>query len=243
MTEPLVDQRQPLGREVSSRMVAISGIALALGLLACATNPGTARTRRAMSEEEEVEIGRQAAAEVERSMGFAGSAELTAYVEHIGQRLAKHSSRSQLDYEFHVVDMKEPNAFALPGGHIYVSRGLLALLNNEDELATVLGHEIAHVAARHSAKSKAKSRAWIPLQVLAGIGGAATSIVSPSLGSAVAGVGPWYWPATAASKRRRPIDSGKTTPPPRAGTPRPWQAAWTPSPVSRSSKVDAIHAR
>jgi predicted Zn-dependent protease len=189
MTEPLVDQREPLGREVSSRLVAISGIALALGLMACAANPGSARTRRAMSEEEEVEIGRQAAAEVERSMGFAGSAELTAYVEHIGQRLAKHSSRSQLDYEFHVVDMKEPNAFALPGGHIYVSRGLLALLNNEDELATVLGHEIAHVAARHSAKSKAKSRAWIPLQVLAGIGGAATSIVSPSLGSAVAGVG------------------------------------------------------
>ena len=142
-----------------------------------------------MSEEDEVAQGREAAQQVEQYVGFAGSAELADYVARIGQRLVAHSSRSHLRHEFHVVDMKEPNAFALPGGYIYVSRGLLALMNSEDELATVLGHEIGHVAARHSAEQQARQRRWIPLQILAGIGGAAASIVSPQLGQVVAGTG------------------------------------------------------
>lgn len=189
MRRKYFSQARPEGRVVPRWTVTLACAALSVGLVACAANPGTGRSRRGMSEEDEIEQGRQAAAEVEQSMGFAGSAELNAYVARIGQRLAKHSSRSHLEYEFHVVDMKEPNAFALPGGYIYVSRGLLALMNNEDELATVLGHEIGHVAARHSVQRQAKSRPWIPLQILAGIGGAAASVVSPALGSAVAGAG------------------------------------------------------
>jgi predicted Zn-dependent protease len=85
--------------------------------------------------------------------------------------------------------MKEPNAFALPGGYIYISRGLLAIMNSEDELAAVLGHEIGHVAGRHSAKQQTKSRGWIPLQILAGIGGAAASAVSPGIGEVIASAG------------------------------------------------------
>lgn len=171
------------------RVAAFVWLAVIVGLVACAADPGARRTRRVMSEEDEIELGKEAAQQVEQYMGFSGSAELNAYVDRIGQRLMKHSSRSHLVHEFHVVDMKEPNAFALPGGHIYVSRGLLALMNSEDELAAVLGHEIGHVAGRHSAKQQTKSRGWIPLQVLAGIGGAAASVVSPGLGSAVAGMG------------------------------------------------------
>ena len=163
-------------------------VATTIGLVACAANPGTRRTNR-VSEEEEIAQGREAAQQVEQYMGFSGGAELNDYVARIGQRLVKHSTRSHLAYEFHVVDMPEPNAFALPGGYIYVSRGLLALMNSEDELATVLGHEIAHVAARHSVQRQVKSRGWIPLQILAGIGGAAASVVSPALGSVVAGAG------------------------------------------------------
>ena len=189
MRQTHFDSREPLRRIRSGWLGTFACVVLAIGLVACAANPSAGRTRRVMSEEDEIELGREAAAQVEQSMGFAGSAELHAYLTRIGQRLAKHSSRSHLDYEFHVVDMKEPNAFALPGGHIYVSRGLLALMNDEAELATVLGHEIGHVAARHSAQRQAKSRPWIPLQVLAGIGGAAASVVSPALGSAVAGAG------------------------------------------------------
>ena len=162
-------------------------IATVIGLVACAADPGARRTRRVMSEEDEIKLGAEVAEQVEQYMGFAGSDELNAYVDRIGQRLVKHSSRSHLKHEFHVVDMKEPNAFALPGGYIYVSRGLLAIMNTEDELAAVLGHEIGHVAGRHSAKQQTKSRGWIPLQILAGIGGAAASTVSPTLGSMVAG--------------------------------------------------------
>ncbi len=171
------------------RAVTLAWVAVTIGLVACAADPGKGRRARGMSEEAEIEQGREAAVQVEQYMGFAGSAELNAYVARIGERLVKHSHRSHLKHEFHVVDMKEPNAFALPGGYIYVSRGLLALMNSEDELATVLGHEIGHVAARHSVQRQAAQRRWIPLQVLAGIGGAAASVVSPGLGSAVAGAG------------------------------------------------------
>ena len=164
-------------------------VAMVIGLVACAADPGARRTRRVMSEEDEIKLGKEAAEQVEQYMGFSGGAELNAYVDRIGQRLVKHSSRSHLDYEFHVVDMKEPNAFALPGGFIYVSRGLLTIMNSEDELAAVLGHEIGHVAGRHAAQRQAKSRGWIPLQILAGIGGAAASAVSPTLGGMVAGAG------------------------------------------------------
>ncbi len=142
-----------------------------------------------MSEEDEIKLGAEAARQVEQAIGFAGSPDLNAYVDRIGQRLVKHSSRSHLVYAFHVVDMAEPNAFALPGGHIYVSRGLLAIMNSEDELAAVLGHEVGHVAGRHSAKRETKSRGWIPLQILAGIGGAAASVVSPDVGATVASLG------------------------------------------------------
>ncbi len=177
--------------QVHSRKGAVTflWVAITVGLVACAADPGARRTRRVMSEEDEIKLGAEAAQQVEQYMGLSGSPELNAYVDRIGQRLAKHSSRSHLVYEFHVVDMAEPNAFALPGGHIYVSRGLLVIMNSEDELAAVLGHEVGHVAGRHSAKQQTKSRGWIPLQILAGIGGAAASIVSPDLGSAVAGMG------------------------------------------------------
>jgi predicted Zn-dependent protease len=162
---------------------------LAIALVACAADPSAKRTRRVMSEEDEIELGREAAVQVEQYMGLAGSDELNDYLSQIGQRLVKHSSRNHIVHQFHVIDMKEPNAFALPGGYIYISRGLLAIMNSEDELAAVLGHEVGHVAARHSAQREAKSRSWIPLQILAGIGGAAASVVSPGLGSVVAGAG------------------------------------------------------
>ena len=171
------------------RSATAAWIAITVSLVSCAADPGARRTRRVMSEEDEIQLGAEAAQQVEQYMGFSGSADLNAYVDRIGQRLAKHSTRSHLVHEFHVVDMKEPNAFALPGGHIYVSRGLLAIMNSEDELAAVLGHEIGHVEGRHSAKQQTKSRGWIPLQILAGIGGAAASVVSPGLGGAVASMG------------------------------------------------------
>lgn len=97
------------------------------------------------------------AEQVEREIGVVDAPQLAAYVERLGQRLARNSPRRDLVYRFAVVNMEEPNAFALPGGWIYVSRGLLAIANSEAELANVIGHEIGHVAARHAAQRETRA--------------------------------------------------------------------------------------
>ena len=94
--------------------------------------------------------GEEGSEEVEQILGLLAESELTKYVDEVGQRLARNAPRT-FDYTFRVVDQEVPNAFALPGGFVFVSRGLLLLANNEDELANVLGHEIVHVASRHAA--------------------------------------------------------------------------------------------
>jgi predicted Zn-dependent protease len=133
-------------------------LVLALLLAACVTNPVTGRSEfTLMSPEREAALGRQAAEQVERQIGLADAPALAAYVERLGQRLARHSPRRDLAYHFAVADMEEPNAFALPGGWIYVSRGLLAIANSEAELANVIGHEIGHVAARHAAQRETRT--------------------------------------------------------------------------------------
>jgi len=127
-------------------------------LAGCAINPVTGRRELVlMSPEREAQLGAQTAVQVADEMGLVESPALTAYVDEIGQRLAGHSPRRDVVYRFAVVDMKEPNAFALPGGYIYVSRGLLAIANSEAELANVIGHEIGHVAARHSAQRETRA--------------------------------------------------------------------------------------
>jgi predicted Zn-dependent protease len=103
------------------------------------------------TEEDDRRAGAEAAKEVAESIGVVQDAALNRYVDQVGQRVARNAPRGDFSYSFQVVDQDEPNAFALPGGYIYVSRGLLAMANSEDELANVLGHEIVHVARRHAA--------------------------------------------------------------------------------------------
>jgi len=129
---------------------------VALALLAwfagCATNPVSKHPEFVlMSEEQELELGRQAAAQVAKDMPLLPKDDpLVKYVNKVGQRVAAVSDRPELFYRFHVVDDKTINAFALPGGWIYIYRGLLVHMNSEAELAAVLGHEIGHVTARHA---------------------------------------------------------------------------------------------
>lgn len=126
--------------------------------LACSTavNPATGRREVVMaSPVEEQKLDEEAAREIAESLGVVGDTRLSRYVQELGAQLATFSPRQDLDYHFSIVEMDEPNAFALPGGHIYVSRGLLVLANTESEVAHVLGHEIAHVAARHYARMDA----------------------------------------------------------------------------------------
>lgn len=131
---------------------------LALAASACATNPATGRREVILtSAEEESRTGAQAAKQVEAQMGLVRDPELQSYVEKLGARLAMNSPRRDVQYRFAIADMPETNAFALPGGYIYVSRGLLALANSEAELANVIGHEIGHVAARHHARQQTRA--------------------------------------------------------------------------------------
>ena len=106
----------------------------------------------ALSEGEEAEVGRRAADEIEKGLVFLSDDLVTSYISELGQAMAAESQRSSLAYTFKVVDSEEINAFALPGGYIYVNRGLIEAADEEAELAGVMGHEIGHVVARHGAE-------------------------------------------------------------------------------------------
>jgi len=140
---------------------------------ACATNPVTGKRQMSLlSEAEELAIGQQQDAEIRREMGVYDDRALQAYVSEIGQDLARKSHRPNLPWSFTIVDSPAINAFALPGGYIYLTRGILAYLDDESELAGVLGHEIGHVTARHAAQAYTR-------QAQAGIGLAILSIFVP----------------------------------------------------------------
>jgi len=131
-------------------------LGLAAVLTACGTtvvNPVTGQKERSvMDEKSEIEQGRKAHGEILKEYGRYDDVRLQAYVNDVGQKLAAQSHRAHLTWTFTVLDSPEVNAFALPGGYVYVTRGILAHLNSEAELAGVVGHEIGHVTARHGAQ-------------------------------------------------------------------------------------------
>ena len=123
----------------------------------CATNPATGRRQLIlMSEQQEVQTGRESDAEIRKQMGVYDDPELQRYVSSVGMKLVTQAHRPGLPWTFTVVDEPAVNAFALPGGFIYITRGILPFLRNEAELAGVIGHEIGHVDARHSAEAYSK---------------------------------------------------------------------------------------
>ncbi|MCG8591538.1 MAG: M48 family metalloprotease [Proteobacteria bacterium] len=123
---------------------------------ACATNPVTGRSElNLVSRAGEIQIGEDNYGPTRQMQGgdYTVDPELTTYVQSVGQRLAAVSDRPDLPYEFQVLNSSVPNAWALPGGKIAINRGLLLELENEAQLAAVLGHEIVHAAARHGAQA------------------------------------------------------------------------------------------
>jgi predicted Zn-dependent protease len=161
----------------------------ALLAAACGTtevkNPVTGRTERTvMDEQAEIAEGRKAhEAVLAESGGALANPRLAAYVNDLGQKLARQSHRANLQWTFTVLDSPDVNAFALPGGYVYVTRGILAYMDSEADLAGVIGHEIGHVTARHGAQRATRQQragagvmAATVLGVLlevAGVGGAA----------------------------------------------------------------------
>jgi predicted Zn-dependent protease len=147
-------------------------VLLALAALSCAVNPVTGKKEFMLySESQEVELGKQTDSEVAATYGVYDDAALQAYVGKLGAALAAKGQRTGLPWRFTVLDSPVVNAFAVPGGAVYVTRGILAMMNSEAELAAVLGHEIGHVNARHSMSQMSK-------QQVAQVGLAVGSVIS-----------------------------------------------------------------
>ena len=164
-------------------ILAVTVLIVAIG---CAVNPVTGKKELMLiSEAQEIELGKNTDRAVRNQYGLYDDPQLTAYVRRVAGQLTPHVHRNQLKYRFAILDTPVPNAFAAPGGYIYVTRGLMAMMNSEAELAVVLGHELGHVNARHSARSMSRQlifnlglvvgsvlskevRRWAPLAGLAG---------------------------------------------------------------------------
>jgi len=134
-------------------------IGAVLMTVSCAMNPVTGRPDLMLvSKEDEIKLGQQTDAGVTGEYGLYTDQRLTGYVDEMGQRLGKLSHRPELDWHFKILDASVVNAFAAPGGYVYFTRGILATLNSEAELAGIMGHEIGHVTARHSAQQISKAK-------------------------------------------------------------------------------------
>lgn len=145
-------------RSPSRRRLLLLCLPLSLGLASCAVNPVTGgRDLVFMSEDQEIELGRKFHPTILKQYGGEyDNPAIQAYVAELGNRLADKSHRNHLIYHFTVLDTPQINAFALLGGYIYVTRGIMAYINSEAELAGLLGHEIGHVTARHSVRQHTK---------------------------------------------------------------------------------------
>jgi predicted Zn-dependent protease len=162
-------------------------IAASLSLAACATNPVTGKRELSLvSEQQEIQMGQQGAQQVAQEIGLINDQALQNYLQGVGAALAAKSERPNLPWTFRAVDDPSPNAFALPGGFIFVTRGLLDLMNNEAELASVVGHEIGHVTARHSVQQMSQQQL---AQLALGVGAILSPTVAQLGGAASQGLG------------------------------------------------------
>ncbi len=167
---------QRLRRGLSGALLHIAVVVISVGAVGCAANQATGEDAFApfMSEAEEDRIGKEEHPKILEAFGGAyPDPALQKYVTSLGELLKATTPQANKAYTFTILDSDVVNAFALPGGYVYVSRGLMALANDEAELAGVVGHEIGHVVARHSAQRYSQS-------VIAGIGAAILGAVTKS---------------------------------------------------------------
>jgi predicted Zn-dependent protease len=154
----------------------------AAGLAACAILAGCG----GISQQQEVQMGAQEAQQVNAQLPILNDATVNAYVNSLGRSIASRTSRADLNWQFAVVNTDVINAFALPGGYIYVNRGVLSRASNESELAGVLGHEIEHVVRRHSVKQMEQAQG---ANVGVGIACALTGVCNNQVAAAAIQVG------------------------------------------------------
>jgi predicted Zn-dependent protease len=139
----------------------LSFLLILVALTGCATNPATGKRMISLvSTSKEAQMGRESDPAVIEQYGLYGDSTVARYVDGVGQRLVAVSELPTLGWHFRVVDSPVVNAFAIPGGYVYITRGILGYLNSEAQLAGVLGHEIGHVTARHTAQQITQQQLW-----------------------------------------------------------------------------------
>ena len=138
---------------------------------------------------EDLTDSEKVALELEENIGFVNDPALAAYVQTVGNRIVADSERKSIEFRFKILDFPAANALALPDGQIFVSRGVLLLVNSEDELAAILAHEAAHVEERHARKRENLALVTSPIRLGAGIAGWATGLIIPDLGDAIVDLG------------------------------------------------------
>jgi predicted Zn-dependent protease len=174
-------------RVVSKTVIGVLVVALIVWAVACALNPVTGkRELMLMSSADELAMGQQTDPQILRTYGKYEDAELARYVAALGKRLGALSHQPNLAYNIQVLDSPVVNAFAVPGGYVYLTRGILAYINDEAELAGVVAHEIGHIAARHSAQQYSKAQF---AQLGLGLGSVLSKTFRKYAGAAQAGVG------------------------------------------------------
>jgi len=160
-------------RQAWSSSLQFAAVGAAFALSGCATNPATGQRQFSLvSEGQEIQMGQQSDPEIVKSLGLYEDQRIQAYVARVGKKLSAVSERPNLPWTFRVVNDHVVNAFAVPGGFVYVTRGILTHLTSEAQLASVMGHETGHVTARHSAQQMTK-------QQVAQIGLVAGAIIAP----------------------------------------------------------------
>ncbi len=181
--------RPPSWRPVVAALLALT---LATGVGGCSTNPATGRSSFTgfMSEDKEKEVGREEHPKILKEFGGEyPDPKIRQYVQQLGERLARNSEMADLKFTFTVLNSDIVNAFALPGGFVYVTRGLMALASSEAELAGVIGHEIGHVTARHTAQRYSAAMGASILSTAVGVllGGPFGQVANAGAGMALAG--------------------------------------------------------
>ena len=154
-------------------------LGVAIFITSCALGPGEMALQPV---EKDREIGLKVARQIDTELGIVKDSRASSYLNSVGERLVRVETDQRFQYSFHIVDQYEPNAFAAPGGWIYITRGMLMLTNSEDELGNIMGHEMIHVTRRHAARQMANATLPAILSIPGWIVG---GIISKDLGNLI----------------------------------------------------------
>ncbi len=178
----------PIGQSLRQAVTLVAALSLVLAPVAWADRTSLKPGWNMFSPQQDVEVGQQVSKDAERQVPMLNDSRVDNYLNNLGHRLSAHAPGYQFQYTYKAVNDRAINAFALPGGPIYINRGVIEAADNEAQLASVMAHETSHVALRHGTNQASKaSAAQMPLAILGGmLGSNSTKAVLAQLGAGFA---------------------------------------------------------